>query len=440
MIGDRYRIIDTLGAGASAQTLLCADTHASDRQVALKLLRVERLQDWKYFELFEREARVLASLDHPGIPKLLDFFEIQEEGQPRLALVQEYIQGESLATRIARSARCGDAEVIQWVLGILDILDYLHGCRPPVYHRDIKPSNILIRPMGAPVLIDFGSVCDGWRPADEAGSTIVGTHGFMPPEQYLGQVGPTSDLYALGATLLNVLTGRLPRDFSFESGRIEVPEDLPGTAPMRALLVALLEPAPRQRPQSARQARDILLQAPLATPNSAALVPTRDAPPAINQADDDAPRFVHLGPPGRDPRGDFAMVYRNLVPPHLRTLQVAGGKPSRPPNPMDYAFYTLMTLVTVGLWPLICVLVGLRRKQRHHPLFVDGAFAEGRLVAATTSNEGGATLTYDFEVDGQSYRNQSHYPTHVARYLGIGDKVGVLYDPDNPRKSCLAFA
>src|SRR5690606_29402670 len=259
-IRERYRLSHPLGEGTSAETWLAHD-ETEDRQVAIKLLRVEHLENWKYLELFEREAAVLASLEHHGVPVLYDFFEWSDDDKTRLVLVQEFIDGSPLVDRIEGGVRLGEVETLQLTLGVLDVLDYLHSRNPPVYHRDIKPSNIILRAMGAPVLVDFGSVCDGWRPTDERGSTIVGTHGFMPPEQYLGQIAPSSDLYALGATLLYLVSGRHPRDFPFDSGRIEVPDDLPTTPAMKRLITALLEPAPRDRPASARVAREILVEA-----------------------------------------------------------------------------------------------------------------------------------------------------------------------------------
>jgi serine/threonine protein kinase len=101
-------------------------------------------------------------------------------------------------------------------LALLEVLEYLHERRPPVFHRDIKPSNIVLRPSGA-ALVDFGGVGQG-GPAVQGGSTVSGTFGYMAPEQLLGQVSPASDLYFLGATLLHVLTGREPTEFSFEAG------------------------------------------------------------------------------------------------------------------------------------------------------------------------------------------------------------------------------
>ena len=96
----------------------------------------------------------------------------------------------------------GQKEIREIATGLLGVLDYLHGRAPPVIHRDIKPSNVLLRPDGTPALIDFGGM-RAWQPAGAAGATVVGTFGYMAPEQAAGQATPASDLYALGATLLH---------------------------------------------------------------------------------------------------------------------------------------------------------------------------------------------------------------------------------------------
>lgn len=313
LIRDRYRVLRQLGEGSSAQTLLCEDIEDDARQVAVKIMRVEHLENWKHFELFEREARVLASLRHHGIPQLLDYFELPDPDteRPRLYLVQEFVEGTSVYERIVAGERFSSMDLLQLTLSLLEILDHLHACAPPVFHRDIKPSNIILRPTGSAVLIDFGSVCDAWRPENKGGSTIVGTHGYMPPEQYLGQVSPVSDLYALGATLLHIASGQSPADFSFETGRFEIP-DLSVEPRMLRLIRALLEPAPRDRPQSARDARELLAEDPPASeePASTALVPARSSAltrKIIQPAD--APRRVELGEPGRDPSGPLKTAY-----------------------------------------------------------------------------------------------------------------------------------
>jgi len=253
VLGDRYEVIRVLGEGSSACTLLCSDLH-DERRVAVKELHFEHLDNWKYLELFEREAKVLSLLDHHGIPKVLDYFQARSSSTT-LYIVQEFIDGASLTQRMESGPLLGEQEVYDLALGLLDVLGCLHGRAPPVYHRDIKPSNVLIRPNGDAALVDFGGVCFGWRPPSHAGTTVVGTFGYMPPEQLLGQGGPTADLYSLGATLLHLVTGRPPNEFPFDSGRIEVPTDLPTRDSLTRLMEALLHPAPRDRPQTAAAAR-----------------------------------------------------------------------------------------------------------------------------------------------------------------------------------------
>jgi eukaryotic-like serine/threonine-protein kinase len=323
-IAGRYRVQRVLGEGTWSQTLLAEDT-AEPRQVAIKELRVEHVGDWKHVELFQREARVLRLIDHPGVPRVYEVLEAESEtGRPSLFLVQEWIEGRSLREHIEHGPLLGEREIEQITRGVLDVLEHLHSRIPPVYHRDIKPSNIMVRPDGTPVLIDFGGVCFGWRQQDKLGTTVVGTFGYMPPEQLLGHVGPRADLYAFGATLLHVLTGIPPYDFPFDSGRIEVPRELP--APRLGRLVhALLEPAPRDRPASAAAAR-ALLQGEPAAASTAALVPTRTNVPAVLAGD--GPQYVDPGPPSRDPRGEFADVYLTLTDPinELRNAPSALGK------------------------------------------------------------------------------------------------------------------
>jgi serine/threonine protein kinase len=430
---DRYRLERLLGEGASAQTWLATDLERDHRQVAVKILRVEHLENWKYFELFEREARVLAGLDHHGVPALVDYFEASADaGRSGLVLVQEFVEGQSLRARVEAGPRLGQTELLQLAGGLLEILDYLHGRAPPVYHRDIKPSNIILRPMGSVALVDFGSVCDGWRPVDEHGSTIVGTHGYMPPEQYMGKVGPSSDLYALGATLLYVMTGKHPREFDFEAGRIEVPAELPGPPSLRALICALLEPAPRDRPSSARDARNILLSDATDERSTSELAPIAKQArslPAIIHTSKTAATFVDMGAPGRDPEGEFADVYRNLVPTHLRALGLSRTRPSRPPTGVDVLWYVTMTLLLFGTWPLLALWTQRQRQARYHDLFVDGVFVEGRIV--------GAGGVYEFEVGDERYRARD--PSVATVHLVVGDRVGILYMPDDPRRSCIAY-
>ena len=440
VIAGRFEVLRVLGEGASARTLMCREVAAA-RDVALKELHVAHLDDWKRLELFEREAKVLAGLRHHAIPEVFESIELEEDGRVVLILVQELIDGLSLARRMEEGPALGQTELIQLTLGVLDVLEYLHGRSPPVYHRDIKPSNIVVRPTGAPVLVDFGSVTHGWRPAGAAGSTVTGTFGYMPPEQLLGQVGPTSDLYALGATLLHLLSGRSPTDFSFDSGRIEVPEDLPAPDPLRRLVCALLEPAPNRRPATVKDARAILLGQ--AGAQSTALVPAGeqstslamivdDGPPAV--VGGDAPKQVDVGPPPREPDGE---IYRLLVDP----LNLIAGASSGAGRFGRTVGVSLLYVLSIGIYPTIYLLDRAKRRRKYEEVFRQGARTTGRVVEVigNRSTDIYLTIRYEFMADTVKCRGYITYPTGMTKLLGAGDRVSVLYLEDDPAQSCIVF-
>ncbi|HJQ66756.1 MAG TPA: serine/threonine-protein kinase, partial [Gemmatimonadales bacterium] len=261
-LGGRYEVVRPLGRGAFAQTFLARDD-AGGRLVALKTLYGRPQTDLKSYELFEREAQVLLGLRHEGIPAFIELLRADVAGTPATFLVMEFIEGVSLARMIEDRAVLDSTRVLDLLLELLGILDYLHGRVPPILHRDIKPSNIVVRPSGVPVLVDFGAVRHVFRAPAESGSSIVGTYGYMPYEQYMGQASPASDLYALGGTFLHLVTGRPPAEFMTEEGRIAVPPVLPGGEPLRGVIARLLEPSPARRFATARAARDALLGGPL---------------------------------------------------------------------------------------------------------------------------------------------------------------------------------
>jgi serine/threonine protein kinase len=222
--------------------------------VAIKCFRVGSAKAWKDVELAEREARTLSALDHPRLPRYFEHFE--EEGA--LYLVMEKIEGESLATIRKNGRAMSAADVTRMLEDIADALRYLHGRAPLVVHRDIKPGNILRRPDGSFALVDFGAVRDRLKPA--GGSTVVGTFGFMAPEQFQGRAAPGSDVYGLGATAITMLTGIDPEELPHEGLGIDVTRALPkGTpAPLARALAAMLVPDPDRRVGSIDEALAIL--------------------------------------------------------------------------------------------------------------------------------------------------------------------------------------
>ena len=442
LIRDRYEVIRVLGAGSAGRTLLCTDRR-DGRQVAVKELHFEHAKDWKYLELFEREAKTLAMLDHPGIPKVFDFF--QESGhETTLYIVQEFIDGPSLQHRMESGPMLGQREIFDLALGVLDVLDYLHGRAPPILHRDIKPSNVLVRHDGRPALIDFGGVCVGWRPPGTAGTTVVGTFGYMPPEQLVGQGGPTSDLYALGATLLHLVTGRPPHEFPFDSGRIEVPDNLPIDPSLARLIEALLRPSPRDRPRTSGAARQILIGQTAhsvvsldASPDPAARGPAIlpvTPPRRIIVASGSEPRFVDMGDPPRDPKGEFKDVYRNLIHPLFPARLLWSGA--------EHAFWIaiagVISAVSVGTAPLTYAWGVRKRKQRYDPLFRFGVFTRG-IIRAVDKREVFATFKYEFTAGDALYLATIDYPSEMARSWGEGDHVAVLYDAEDPSRCCFVY-
>ena len=206
-LSNRYRIIEKLGSGGMGAVYRAHDENL-DVEVAVKenfFVSVESARQ------FAREARVLFQLKHPGLPSVIDHFTIPDQGQ---YLVMDYIQGQDARHILERTGGPLDqAEVMRWAKEILETLQYLHTRKPPIIHRDIKPANIKITPAGQPMLVDFGLA----KEFDPTKSTTVGakafTPGFAPPEQYgQARTDPRTDVYALGATLYNLLTYQLPAD------------------------------------------------------------------------------------------------------------------------------------------------------------------------------------------------------------------------------------
>lgn len=224
VLSDRYQIEELLSRKAGRQTFLAKDLQ-SQMPVIIKLLRFGDGFEWDDLKLFEREATTLKNLDHPGIPKYIDYFEVDETSSPGFALVQSYINAPSLATLVARGRKFSEAEIIELADRLLNLLTYLHQQNPPVIHRDIKPSNILLRnrsgnSIGDVYLVDFGSVQTVSK-KEEGTITIVGSYGYIPLEQFGGKTTTASDLYSLGMTLIYLLTGTHPAGLPQVEGRVK---------------------------------------------------------------------------------------------------------------------------------------------------------------------------------------------------------------------------
>ena len=280
LIGSRYRLGPRLGKGSQGEIFLARDEKAKgadDREVIVKRL-VPRGQ-WKSFELFEREAKVLSQLRHAGVPRL---HQVIEEPPGTFNLVMQRAPGENLRDLTARR-RLSQLELRDVLIRSLEILDYLHTRTPAVVHRDIKPSNIVRAPDGKIALVDFGGVLEASR--DRGGSTIVGTFGYMAPEQLHGQATPATDLYALGATIVALAGGIEPEDVPRKGLRMNLDKHLPSLDPtLRHVLTEMTDPDPEKRPQRPRDVVALLAKGrpppelPVSPPRS--LQRTASGPPA----------------------------------------------------------------------------------------------------------------------------------------------------------------
>jgi serine/threonine protein kinase len=263
VLRDRYQIQRQLGHNAGRRTLLAQDLHTQEL-VVLKILSFNSDFRWEDLKLFEREAETLKSLSQPAIPRYLDYFEVDLPDCRGFVLVQSYIDATSLQEWIKRGRTFSEDEVKQIAKALLNVLSYLHDRNPPVIHRDIKPSNILLKgdrsahQVGDLYLVDFGSVQTAVR---EIGTmTIVGTYGYMPPEQFSGRAFRASDLYSLGATLIYLVTGTHPADLLQEDLLLEFEPVVHLSPSFVQWLKLLTHPNRKQRFSSATVALQALEQ------------------------------------------------------------------------------------------------------------------------------------------------------------------------------------
>jgi len=253
IISEKYRIIETLGQGGNGITYKAEDLKSSE-QVALKALSLHHMSDWKQMELFDREAQTLASLNHPGIPKYLDYFQVDTPEDRGFYIVQQLVVGKSFAELVKNGWRSNEAGVRNIAVQVLKILIYLQKLTPPVFHRDLKPQNLIGGKDGKVYLVDFGAVQNTYRSTFSYGSTVVGTFGYMAPEQFQGQALPATDLYGLGATLLFLLTHRSPADLPTDRLKISFRKRAHISEQFADWLEKMLEPDAEDRFVSAASA------------------------------------------------------------------------------------------------------------------------------------------------------------------------------------------
>ncbi|MEW6493749.1 MAG: serine/threonine-protein kinase [Cyanobacteriota bacterium] len=261
LLQGRYYLQQSLGQNAGRQTWLAQEQlPTSQQQVIVKLLAFSPQMQWDEFKLFEREAQVLQNLNHPRLPKYRDYFSLDRdrgEGLCWFALVQDYIPGQSLQQLLDQGKHFTEEQVRSIATQVLEILIYLHGLNPPVLHRDIKPSNLIWGEDEQIYLVDFGAVQDPTA-VEGATFTVVGTAGYAPLEQFYGKAVPASDLYALGASLIHLLTGTAPADLPQRNLRIQFRDRISLNPSFLRWIESLIEPDLERRFSWAAQALEAL--------------------------------------------------------------------------------------------------------------------------------------------------------------------------------------
>lgn len=263
----RYKIMGVAGGGGMGTVYQARDTHFPEakRLVAIKEMQTPGSDSSlraTTLATFRREANILATLNHPAIPQIYDFFDTND----RAYVIMEYINGSDLEMLLSKTRELPIDKVIEWAIELCDVLDYLHSHQPsPIVFRDMKPANIMIDSRGRVRLIDFG-IAKVFEQNKK--HTMIGTEGYSAPEQYRGDVTTLSDIYGLGATLHQILTRKDPRlepPFSFNERPIA---DFNPNAPtaLIAVIEKSLETEPANRFQSCQAMKAALVSIQRGTP------------------------------------------------------------------------------------------------------------------------------------------------------------------------------
>ncbi len=210
-IGDvldgKYEVQAEVGRGGMSVVYQSRDTHLN-RLWAIKEVRKtgKSKQNELYINSMMAEANLMKRLDHPSLPRIVDIIDTGDT----ICVVMDFVEGESLDKILNEYGAQPEELVIEWAKQICDALAYLHRQKPPIIYRDMKPANVMLKPEGNIKIIDFG-IAREYKELSLADTTVLGTRGYAPPEQYNGQTDPRSDIYALGMTMHHLLTGVDPR-------------------------------------------------------------------------------------------------------------------------------------------------------------------------------------------------------------------------------------
>jgi eukaryotic-like serine/threonine-protein kinase len=334
VLDDRYRLDHRLATGGMGDVWRATDT-VLGRPVAVKVMLPALLTDPDFTARFQAEARMMATLRHPGVVQVYDYGQTKVASGDVAYLVMTYVDGEPLSRRLAAAGRLPVAETLRIVAGAADALQAVH--QSGIVHRDVKPANLLVQRDGTVVLVDFGVARSAAATKLTGTGNVVGTALYMAPEQISGEpVSGATDVYALGALTFHCIAGHPPFEgdnalqIAFQQVHDEpppLPEDVP--AAVRALVARAMAKQPADRfpdaaafAQAARAAltepdadapTEVVAVAPVADPGPATLT---DLPVAADHAD----QPNHVDQPNRSPGKRAALLAAAVVVPLLLVL------------------------------------------------------------------------------------------------------------------------
>lgn len=203
----KYEILSQIGHGGMSRVYLAMDKKLN-KQWAVKEVDKEGKDENKEFVISSMrvEADIMKRLDHPSLPRIVDIIDDEKS----IIVIMDYVEGLSLDKELARSGPQNEENVINWARQLCDVLYYLHSQKPPIIYRDMKPANVMLKPDGNIKVIDFG-IAREYKEENIKDTTVLGTRGYAPPEQYSRQTDARSDIYALGMTMFSLLTGEVPK-------------------------------------------------------------------------------------------------------------------------------------------------------------------------------------------------------------------------------------
>src|SRR5258707_6539367 len=248
LLKQRYRILSPVGKGGFGAVYKAADLQFGTRLVAIKEMSQSSLSSQELVEAteaFKREALLLAGLTHPNLPRIYEQF----TDMGRWYLVMDFIEGETLEEHLnkLKDRKLPVEKVLEIGVQLCNVLEYLHMRQPPIIFRDLKPANVMLTVHGHVYLIDFG-IARHFKPGQAKDTTALGSTGYAAPEQYgKAQTTPRADIYALGATLHQLLTGEDPADTPFQFATLQLLSH-PVLARLEKLIMQMVQVDTSKRP------------------------------------------------------------------------------------------------------------------------------------------------------------------------------------------------